>query len=304
MLGRLAPAETHKSYTTLSQETLQKAISKFKSEFCDNPCSPLFVDSIDKIIAQLDPQLLLAIKAVFNKPAVSSHFFFVRKLWQIAGQLGLRQRRFLANTKLIIDSLKKLPFERQAYVESKYEQIRKKHDGLTLVNPKYVDFFHTIKNCLLFDNTKSEEFEVFPHRVWQLSEYSIAARKLTNASESDHTIKSQQWAQGLCDEFQAINMGSEFSTWQIQQLFETKSLRDYDVSSVVAKVRLLEHKSSLVLSTSHNEWKYTFYPLETHQVLCYLGLRNSSLEDTRSQSSNPYSNGNGNPFHQNQNGNG
>lgn len=60
-------------------------------------------------------------------------------------------------------------------------------------------------------------------------------------------------------------------------------LRDYDVSSVVQKIRQLEHKASLILSTQKSEWKYKFFPLETHQVLCHLGLRNSSLEDLRGQ---------------------
>jgi hypothetical protein len=131
----------------------------------------------------------LAIKAVFNKTAITSHFYFVKKLWQIASSLGLRQRRFLANTKLIVDSLKKLPFERQTFVESKFDQLKKKHEGLTLVNPKYVDFFHQVKTLMLFDNSKCEEFEVFPHRVWNMSEYSTAARRMTNAQDSDHTIK-------------------------------------------------------------------------------------------------------------------
>jgi hypothetical protein len=141
-LGKLAPNESAKSFSVLSQESLQKAISKFKSEFCDAPSSPLHGESIEKLIAQMDTPLLLAIKAVFGKTAVTSHFYFVKKLWQIASSLGLRNRRFLANTKLIVDSLKKLPFERQTFVESKFDQFKKKHEGLTLVNPKYVDFFH------------------------------------------------------------------------------------------------------------------------------------------------------------------
>ena len=177
---------------------------------------------------------------MFNKPAVTSHFYYVRKLWQVAGSLGLRQRRFIANTKLIIDSLKKLPFERQTFAESKFEQIRKKHDGLTLVNPKYVDFFHSVKRLFLFDNSKSEEFDVFPYRVWSMADYSTAARKLTNAAETSDYLpqnqKSQAWAQNLCDEFQALSLGSEFLSWQMAQHFETKMLKDYDVSSVVLKI--------------------------------------------------------------------
>jgi len=63
--------------------------------------------------------------------------------------------------------------------------------------------------------------------------------------------------------------------------FETKMLRDYDVSSVVQKIRLLENRASLILTSKKSEWKYKFFPVETHQVMCYLGLRNSSLEDLR-----------------------
>jgi len=50
-LGRLAPNESMKTHTMLSQESLQKAIAKFKAEFCDSPGSPLHGESIDKLVA-------------------------------------------------------------------------------------------------------------------------------------------------------------------------------------------------------------------------------------------------------------
>jgi hypothetical protein len=51
------------------------------------------------------------------------------------------------------------------------------------VNPKYLDFFHAIKRMFVFDNSKSEEFEVFPLRVWNMADYSYAARRLTQQDE-------------------------------------------------------------------------------------------------------------------------
>jgi hypothetical protein len=35
----------------------------------------------------------------------------------------------------------------------------------------------------VFDNSKSEEFEVFPLRVWNMADYSYAARRLTQQDE-------------------------------------------------------------------------------------------------------------------------
>jgi len=93
-------------------------------------------------VSSLDTQLLLSIKNTFGKQPVSTHYFYVRKLWQLAKELGLRQRRFLQNTKQIIDSLKTMPFHRMCFLEGRFNKLRTKHDGLTFVNPRYLDFFH------------------------------------------------------------------------------------------------------------------------------------------------------------------
>ena len=63
----------------------------------------------------------------------------------MASALGLRQRRFLPNSKKILDALKKLPFEKQAFLESKFEKIRRDYDGITFVNPRYIDFFNQFR---------------------------------------------------------------------------------------------------------------------------------------------------------------
>ena len=91
--------------------------------------------------------------------------------------MGLRQRRFLPNTKKIIDGLKKLPFEKQSYLEQKFDKIRKDSDGITYVNPRYIDLFNTFRKQFLFDNSKSEDFDVYPIRVWNMSDVVVQSRK-------------------------------------------------------------------------------------------------------------------------------
>ena len=51
----------------------------------------------------------------------------------------------MPNTKKLIDALKKLPFERQGYLDQKYERIRKELDSITYVNPRFIDFFNLFR---------------------------------------------------------------------------------------------------------------------------------------------------------------
>ena len=126
----------------MSTETFVKALQKFKVEFCDDETSALWKPNIDKLIAPLDSKLMIAIKQVFGKHSVTCHYLYIKRLWQMASVLGLRQRRFVPNTKKLIDALKKLPFERQQFLEGKFEKIRKDSDGITFVNPRYIEFFN------------------------------------------------------------------------------------------------------------------------------------------------------------------
>lgn len=102
----------------------------------------------------------------------------------MASTLGLRQRRFMPNTKKIIDAFKKLPFEKQNLLEAKFERIRRDHDGITFVNPRYIDFFNLFRKKFLFDNAKSEEFDVYPLRVWTMSDVVIQARRIANQAKN------------------------------------------------------------------------------------------------------------------------
>ena len=114
---------------------------------------------------------------MFGVSAVTCHYLYVRRLWQIASSLGLRARRYIPNTKKIIDKLKTLPFETAKALEGKFDRIRRDCDGLTYVNPKYLDFFHSFQKLFLFNNEKNEEFDVYPIRVWNMSDYATYARK-------------------------------------------------------------------------------------------------------------------------------
>ena len=66
-----------------------------------------------------------------------------------------------------------MPFFRSAYLEARFNKLRQKHDGLTFVNPRYLDFFHKYQKVFLFDNSKSEEFDVYPLNTWSMAEYCV-----------------------------------------------------------------------------------------------------------------------------------
>lgn len=157
----------------ISLETYSKAIQKFKTEFCEDVKSVLSKTNIDKIIAPLDSRLLLAIKQVFGIQPVTCHYLYVKSLWQMASRLGLRQRRFMPNTKKIVDTFKKFPFDKPQHLEARFEKARRDYDGLTFVNPRYIEFFNMFRKQFLFDNSKSEEFDVYPHRVWNMAEVVV-----------------------------------------------------------------------------------------------------------------------------------
>ena len=62
--------------------------------------------------------------------------------------------------------------------------MRRDYDGLTFVDPRYIEFFNQFRAQFLFDNSKSEEFDVYPYRVWNMSEVVTQARKLTNNAKT------------------------------------------------------------------------------------------------------------------------
>ena len=59
-------------------------------------------------------------------------------------------------------------------IESRFAKIRQKFDGLTFVNPRYLEFFSAYLRLFLFDNSKSEEFDVFPLRVWSQADFCFS----------------------------------------------------------------------------------------------------------------------------------
>ena len=76
--------------------------------------------------------------------------------------------------------------------------MREKNRGLTLTFPKCLEYLSTIGNKFIFDNSKSEDFDVFPYRFWNLSE-----RMRKNAAS-----------------FKIVNIGAEFFQYLMQNYFE------------------------------------------------------------------------------------
>ena len=121
--------------------------------------------------------------------------------------------------------MKTLPFENAKALEGKFDRIRRDCDGLTYVNPKYLDFFHSFQKLFLFNNEKNEEFDVYPIRVWNMSDYQTYARKhnpkqkgpqqpfYDNTGQSSLAQFQSKQAEAYCDEFIAYNLGSEFFQW-------------------------------------------------------------------------------------------
>ena len=94
----------------------------------------------------------------------------MRYLWTLAKDKGLRNKRNIGNIKQIVDSLKRLPFDKQQYVQQRWDKCKEKNRGLTLTFPKCLEYFACVGNKIIFDNSKSEDFDVFPYRFWNLSE--------------------------------------------------------------------------------------------------------------------------------------
>ena len=88
-------------------------------------------------------------------------------------------------------------------------------------------------------------------------------------------------AEAYCDEFTAYNMGAEFFQWQIGHYFDFRRLKEYDVSTVVNMLKAMECESGKILNEKNCQLKFRFYPIETHQALCFLGLRDACLSSER-----------------------
>lgn len=74
-------------------------------------------------------------------------------------------------------------------------------------------------------------------------------------------------------------MGSEFVDFQVMRLFKNLS----DVRQIVDGIKRWEHISSQILKQKHYQDKYNFIPLETHQALVYLGMRQGTQQDRPQQ---------------------
>jgi hypothetical protein len=81
--------------------------------------------------------------------------------------------------------------------------------------PKCVEFFTKVQNRILFDNSKSEDFDVFPYKFWNLCD-----RIRKNA----HTFK-------------ILNLGAEFFSFLMQHYFENDKLKNLDIRTVINKIK-------------------------------------------------------------------
>lgn len=75
--------------------------------------------------------------------------------------------------------------------------------------------------------------------------------------------------------------------------FDYREMKDFDVSRVVQTLSMIENDAHLILenTTKHRGFnmpsnedtagrvraKYDFVPVETHQILCYLGMRDANV---------------------------
>ena len=148
--------------------------------------------------------------------------------------------------------MKRLAFDKQAYIQSRFDKARDKNRSLFQTFPKYSEFLAKVQERILFDNSKSEDFDVFPLRFWNLAE-----RK----SNSAHA------------HLKRINLGAEFIQHLLESYFEQEQLKCLDVRTVLDKLKLMEADSCDFYSEAGNgskqsskakQLKYRFMPVETH----------------------------------------
>jgi hypothetical protein len=75
----------------------------------------------------------------------------------------------------------------------------------------------------LFDNSKSEDFDVFPFRFWNISERS---RK---------------------NYFKTINIGAEFFHFLMETYFTSETLKNLDIKTIIENLKTLEADCNEIL---------------------------------------------------------
>ena len=100
---------------------------------------------------------------------------------------------------------------------------------------------------MIFDNSKSEDFDVYPFRFWNLS---------------DRIRRNER-------SFKTLNVGAEFFSFLMEHFFEGECLKGLDIRTIIDKLKLLEHECHLMHEPSKdkNTLKYKFLPIETHQMM-------------------------------------
>jgi hypothetical protein len=194
--------------------------------------------------------LILSLSEVFPtlpRPT-ATHFHYLRALWQLAKTLGLRNKRNIENVKGLIDGLKRFPFDKPFYIQQRLDKARDKNKNLIATFPKCGEFLSTFQAKFLLDNSKSEDFDVYPYRFWNLGD-----RVRKNLAT-----------------FKALNAGAEFFHFMMDHFFDVEKLRSLDIRTIIDQLKLMEHEAWVMMSEAGNaavrkeaKLKYKFMPMET-----------------------------------------
>jgi hypothetical protein len=100
--------------------------------------------------------------------------------------------------------------------------VRDKNRSITVTFPKLMEFMGKVGEKVLFDNSKSEDFDVFPLRFWNLAERN-----------------KKSYGQ-----FKTVNLGAEFFQYLMETYFEGGSggdtLKNLDIRSILDRLKQME----------------------------------------------------------------
>lgn len=97
---------------------------------------------------------------------------------------------------------------------------------------------------MLIDNSKSEEFDVYPYRFWNLCD---------RVKEDAKKVELQ-------------NIGAEYFHFMMNYYFPSFDMENYDVKSVVEILQNIENDAAMLFDPTASiemKIKYKFYPIET-----------------------------------------
>ncbi|TNV82166.1 hypothetical protein FGO68_gene16161 [Halteria grandinella] len=250
-----------------------RALLRFKNAFIKgNPALPQRVIDDFELICPFNAPLILAIKDIFiGFPVpVSTHYHYVKDLWYQAKKVGFRNYRCIEIIKRTIDSFKKFPFDQEKYLKDNdkigkmKENTFKDFGKSSAVSNKINEFYRLIQSRLLLDNKKSEEFDCFPFRFWNLSD---------RWRKKQAFIKKQ-------------NIGAEFFNFIMQEYFDDSNLKNFDIKTVVEKLKLMEQECYQIYSNAGKQAKlnqttikYKFFPIETNQMTFFQEFKKEKEKD-------------------------